>query len=70
MPPNRADQSTLSPAPAYSTDSPSSLEMSQMDRHTGAPGASIPVASLVFTTSMGVVSMEDKAEDTDPAIAT
>lgn len=67
MPPNRADHSTRSPAPAYSTDSPSSLDISQMDRHMGAPAGSIPVASRVFTTSRGVVRMDDSAEDTDPA---
>lgn len=27
----------------------------------------MPVASRVFTTSRGVVSMDDRAEDTDPA---
>lgn len=67
MPPNRADHSTRSPAPAYRTDSPSSLDISQMERNMGAPGGSMPVASRVFTTSRGVVRMEDRAEDTDPA---
>jgi hypothetical protein len=69
MPPYKADHIIRGRVPAYMAPTPSFCAMRRIERKTGDPGGSMPVESLVFTTSKGVVKADEKQLAQPPAIA-
>ena len=67
MPPNTVENKILISTPAYKPRMPSLRAISISAFETVVPVGIIPVASRVFTTSIGVVAKEETALAKDPA---